>query len=177
MLLWSGVGGQLLSSRGWWSAIVSMLLRSGVGGQLLSACCCGQGLVVSYCHHAVVRGWWSAIIIMLLWSVVGGQLRTRSWEGPFRGAFGKKPNPHDLAQRSWAHNPWFWPVHPMVRANPLQDPWLAKNHVHQHPTSSLADPPGRKDPGVSLVGSLHDLAFLLHIFLGCLCFVTHPISR
>ena len=27
---------------------------------------------------------------MLLWSVVGGQLRTRSWEGPFRGAFGKK---------------------------------------------------------------------------------------
>ena len=65
----------------------------------------------------------------------------------------------------------------MVRANPLQDPWLAKNHVHQHPTSSLADPPGRKDPGVSLVGSLHDLAFLLHIFLGCLCFVTHPVSR
>ena len=52
--LWSGVGGQLLSHhvavvRGWWSAIVT-------------SCCCGQGLVVSYCH------------IMLLWSGVGGQL-------------------------------------------------------------------------------------------------------
>ena len=80
--LWSGVGGQLLSHhvavvRGWWSAIVS-------------SCCCGQGLVVSYCHimllwsgvdgqllshHvAVVRGWLSAILIMLLWSGVGCQL-------------------------------------------------------------------------------------------------------
>ena len=70
MLLWSGVGGQLLSHhvavvRGWWSAIVT-------------SCCCGQGLVVSYCH------------IMLLWSGVGGQLLSRSLEGPFRGAFGKK---------------------------------------------------------------------------------------
>ena len=46
----------------------------GVGGQLLSACCCGQGLVVSYYQHvAVVRGWWSAIVTML-WSGVGGQL-------------------------------------------------------------------------------------------------------
>ena len=50
--------------KGWWSAIIS-------------SCCCGQGLVVSY------------LIIILLWSVVGGQLRTRSLEGPFRGAFGK----------------------------------------------------------------------------------------
>ena len=85
---------QRLVVRGWWSAVVIMLLWSGwsgVGGQLLSSCCCGQGLVVSYCHHvAVVRGWWSAIVIMLLWSVVGGQLRTRSLEGPFRGAFGKR---------------------------------------------------------------------------------------
>ena len=65
MLLWSGVGGQLLSLhvavvRGWLSAIVT-------------SCCCGQGLVVSYCH------------IMLLWSGVGGQLLShhvavvRSW--------------------------------------------------------------------------------------------------
>ena len=109
MLLWSGVNGQLLSHhvavvRGW-SAIVSSY-------------CCSQGLGVSYCHimllwrvqllshHvAVVRGWWSAIVtscccgqglvvsycyIMLLWSGVGGQLLTRSLEGPFRGAFGKK---------------------------------------------------------------------------------------
>ena len=42
MLLWSGVGGQLLSHhvavvRGWWSTIVT-------------SCCCGQGLVVSYWH-------------------------------------------------------------------------------------------------------------------------------
>ena len=44
-----------------------MLLWSGVGGQLLSSCCCSQGLVVSHCHHVgVVRGWWSAIVIMLL---------------------------------------------------------------------------------------------------------------
>ena len=66
------------------------MLWSGAGGQLLSSDCCGQRLVVSHCHHiAVVRGWWSAIVIMLLWSGVGGQLRTRSLEGPFRGAFGK----------------------------------------------------------------------------------------
>ena len=93
MLLWSGVGGQLLpsccASQGWWSAIV-------IGGQLLSSCCCGQGLVASYCHHvAVVKGWWSAIsimllwsggplvIIMLLWPVLGGQLRTGCIERPF----------------------------------------------------------------------------------------------
>ena len=42
------------------SAII--LLWSGVGGQLLSSSCCGQGLVVTYYHHlAVVRGWWSAV--------------------------------------------------------------------------------------------------------------------
>ena len=45
--------------------------------QLLSSCCCGQGLVVSY------------LIIILLWSGVGGQLCTRSLEGPFRNASGK----------------------------------------------------------------------------------------
>ena len=67
-----------------------MLLWSGIGGQLLSSCCCGQRLVVSYCHHvAVVRGWCSAIIIMLQWSEIGGQLSTRSLEGSFRGALGK----------------------------------------------------------------------------------------
>ena len=33
--------------------------------------CCGQGLVVSYCHQRLSS---SAIIIMLLWSGVGGQL-------------------------------------------------------------------------------------------------------
>ena len=97
MLLWSRVGGPLLSAcccgqglvvryyhhvavvRGWWSAIVIMLLWSGVGGELFSSCCCGHGLVVSCYHHvAVVRGWWSATILMLVWSGVGGQLRTRS---------------------------------------------------------------------------------------------------
>ena len=105
MLLWSGVGGQLLSHhvavvKSWWSAI-------------LTSCCCGQGLVVSYCHimllwprvggrlfshHVgVVRGWWSAIVTSCccgqgLVVHVGGQLRTRSLEEPFRGAFGKKIN-------------------------------------------------------------------------------------
>ena len=34
--------------RGWWSAINIILLWSGVGGQLLTSSCCGQGLVVSY---------------------------------------------------------------------------------------------------------------------------------
>ena len=76
------VGGQLLShhvamDKGWWLAIDTsgccgqglvvsychiMLLWSGVGGQLVSSCFCGQWLVVSYCH------------IRLLWSRVGGQL-------------------------------------------------------------------------------------------------------
>ena len=44
--------------------------------------CCGQGLVVSYCHHlAVVRGWWSSSC---------GHLWTRSFKEPFGYAFGKK---------------------------------------------------------------------------------------
>ena len=70
-LLWSGVGGQLLSHhvavvRGWWSAIVS----SG---------CCGQGLVVSYCHIMLLRSGVGGEVVnychvMLLWSGVGGQL-------------------------------------------------------------------------------------------------------
>ena len=139
MLLWSGVGGQLLSHhvavvRGWWSAIVTscccgqglvvshsriMLLWSGVGGQLLShhVAVVGSGPLLShhvavvrgwwsatFSHVAVVKGWWSAIVsscccgqglvvsychIMLLWSGVGGQLLSRSLEGPFRGACGK----------------------------------------------------------------------------------------
>ena len=54
MLLWSGVGGQLLSYhssflsfavvRGWWSAIVL--------------------------SFAVVRGWWSAIVLSCWWSIL-----------------------------------------------------------------------------------------------------------
>ena len=68
ILLWSGVGGQLLSS-----ATIIMLLWSRVGGQLLSSCWCGLIIMLLCYHHvAVVKGWWSAIIIMLLWSGVGG---------------------------------------------------------------------------------------------------------
>ena len=40
----------LAVARGWWSAINIILLWSGVGGQLLTSSCCGQGLVVSYEH-------------------------------------------------------------------------------------------------------------------------------
>ena len=36
--------------RGWWSAINMILLWSGVGGQLLTSSCCGEGLVLSYEH-------------------------------------------------------------------------------------------------------------------------------
>ena len=68
--------------KGWRSAIDIILLWSGVGGQLLTSCC-GQGLVVSYCYHlAVVKGWWPAIDIILLWSGVGGQLLLSSCCGP-----------------------------------------------------------------------------------------------
>ena len=79
------------------SAII--LLWSGVGGQLVTS---SSAALLSY-HLAVVRGWWSAsnIIfssssqlifsaIILLWSGVGGQVCYRSLEGPFRNAFGKK---------------------------------------------------------------------------------------
>ena len=38
----------LAVARGWWPAINIILLWSGVGGQLLTSSCCGQGLVVSY---------------------------------------------------------------------------------------------------------------------------------
>ena len=34
--------------RGWWSAIAIILLWSGVGGQLVTSSCCSQGLVVKY---------------------------------------------------------------------------------------------------------------------------------
>ena len=58
----------LAEVRGWWSAMHVILLWSRVGGQLLtlSTCgpgtssCRGQGLVVSHAHDlAEVRGWWS----------------------------------------------------------------------------------------------------------------------
>ena len=62
MLLWSGVGGQLLFDH---------LLWSGVGGQLLS-------------YHLL----WSGVGGQLLSYHVGGQYCTSSLEGPFRGAFG-----------------------------------------------------------------------------------------
>ena len=80
-LLWSGVGGQLLSYHSY------HLLWSGVGGQLLS-------------HHLLWSGVGGQLLSYhLLWSGVGGQLLsyhvgglycTSSLEGPFRGAFGKK---------------------------------------------------------------------------------------
>ena len=73
ILLWSAVGGQLLTSS-----------CSEVNGQVLTSSCCGQGLVVSYEPHlagvrgtsscscqglvvsylyllAVATGWWSAM--------------------------------------------------------------------------------------------------------------------
>ena len=69
MLLWSGVGGQLLSSCCCGQGLVVSYCH-----ELLSSCCCGQGLVVSYCHHvAVVRGWWSAIFVSSLSSSYCGQ--------------------------------------------------------------------------------------------------------
>ena len=64
MLLWSGVGGLLLSYH---------LLWSGVGGQLLS-------------YHVL----WSGVCGQLLSYHVSGQYCTSSLQGPFRGAFGKK---------------------------------------------------------------------------------------
>ena len=83
------------SSQQLFSAII--LLWSGVGGQLVTS---SSSALLSY-HLAVVRGWWSAsnIIfssssqlifsaIILLWSGVGGQVCYRSLEGPFRNAFG-----------------------------------------------------------------------------------------
>ena len=36
----------LAAVRGWWSAINIIFLWSGVGGQLVTSSCCGQGLVV-----------------------------------------------------------------------------------------------------------------------------------
>ena len=65
-LLWSGVGGQLLSYHLPWS---------GVGGQLLS-------------YHLL----WSGVGGQLLSYHVGGLYCMSSLEGPFRGAFGKKTN-------------------------------------------------------------------------------------
>ena len=66
-LLWSGVGGQLLSYHSY------HLLWSGVGGQLLS-------------YHLL----WSGVGGQLLSYHVGGLYCMSSLEGPFRGAFGNK---------------------------------------------------------------------------------------
>ena len=72
----------LLSSHSQLSSCCGQGLVVSYCHQLLSSCCCGQGLLVSYylimlaailIYLAVVRGWWSALI-MLLWSGVGGQL-------------------------------------------------------------------------------------------------------
>ena len=76
-MLWSGVGGQLLSYHLLWSGVGGQLLSyrllwSGVGGQLLS-------------YHLL----WSGVGGQLLSYHVGGQYCTSSLEGPFRGAFGK----------------------------------------------------------------------------------------
>ena len=81
ILLWSGVGGQLLSS---------CCCGQGLAVSYDSSCCCGQGLVVSYyssscCGHWLVVSYYSScccgqglvasyLIIILLWSGVGGQL-------------------------------------------------------------------------------------------------------
>ena len=85
-LLWSGVGGQLLSYHSYhlpWSGVGGQLLSyrllwSGVGGQLLS-------------YHLL----WSGVGGQLLSYHVGGQYCTSSLEGPFRGAFG---NNHELVR-------------------------------------------------------------------------------
>ena len=69
-LLWSGVGGQLLSYHS------HHLLWSGVAGQLLSY----------HSHHLL----WSGVGGQLLSYHVGGLYCMSSLEGPFRGAFGKK---------------------------------------------------------------------------------------
>ena len=83
MLLWSGVGGQLLFDHLLWSGVGGQLLSHhllwlGVGGQLLS------DQLLSY--HLL----WSGVGGQLLSYHVGGQYCTSSLEGPFRGAFGKK---------------------------------------------------------------------------------------
>ena len=85
-LLWSGVGGQLLSSHS------HHLLWSGVAGQLLSY----------HSHHLLWSGVGGQLLSYhLLWSGVGGQLLSyhvgglycmSSLEGPFRGAFGNSGN-------------------------------------------------------------------------------------
>ena len=81
ILLWSGVGGKLLSP---------CCCGQGLAVSYDSSCCCGQGLVVSYyssscCGHWLVVSYYSScccgqglvasyLIIILLWSGVGGQL-------------------------------------------------------------------------------------------------------
>ena len=81
ILLWSGVGGQLVTSSS--AALLSsssqqlFLLWSGVGGQLVTS---SSAALLSY-HLAVVRGWWSSRLPFLGY---------RSLEAPFRNAFGKK---------------------------------------------------------------------------------------
>ena len=73
MLLWSGVGGQLLFDH---------LLWSGVGGQLLS-------------YHSL----WSGVGGQLLSYHVGGQYCTSSLERPFCGAFGNIKNQHSVKKQ------------------------------------------------------------------------------
>ena len=87
-MLWSGVGGQLLSYHSY------HLLWSGVGGQLLSYHLLWSGVggqLLSYHSYHLL---WSGVGGQLLSYHVGGLYCMSSLEGPFRGAFGKKgPSP------------------------------------------------------------------------------------
>ena len=118
LMLWSGVGGQLLSYH--FGGLYSANLRSRFSQQIFSAdflSRSSQHLLSIFSadllsrSFAVVRGWWSAIVLSFAvvrgwWSAivsgVGGQLLSyhfgglycmSSLEGPFRGAFGKNLSP------------------------------------------------------------------------------------
>ena len=109
LLLWSGVGGQLLSYHSYHfccgqGLVVSYCLIICCGqGLVVSYCliiCCGQGLVVSYCLIILIifccgQGLVVSYCPIMLVVYVGGLYCMSSLEGPFRGACGNEQTCHN----------------------------------------------------------------------------------
>ena len=111
-MLWSGVGGQLLSYH--FGGLYSANLRSRFSQQIFSADFLSRSSQQIFsADHLLWSGVGGQLLSYhLLWSGVGGQLLSyhfgglycmSSLEGPFRGAFGKNANEKCQNEKCWPH--------------------------------------------------------------------------
>ena len=155
-MLWSGVGGQLLSYHLLWSGVGGQLLSyhshhllwSGVGGQLLSY----------HSHHLLWSGVGGQLLSYhLLWSGVGGQLLSyhvgglycmSSLEGPFRGAFGKNHTLQNVVFSWFAHTGLYvTPVEARKEEKTKKPHFVKRGFFVVWPYRPLCHPCGSKEGG------------------------------